>query len=71
MRYVLQLLVPALVVIVVALVLLRNRGASTPTQTAAGAEPAPKGLSTTAFVVLLIAAALFTVVLVYELQAFD
>lgn len=71
MRYALQFLVPALVVIIVALVLFRNRG-TTSQRSGPVAQDAPPtdGLSTGAIVLILIVAAAFTVALVYGLQGF-
>jgi hypothetical protein len=70
MRYVVQFLIPALVVIIVALVLVRSRGVSAPSRAAEDVDSAPKPLSTGVFVLILLAAAVFTVVLVYALQGF-
>jgi len=71
MRYLIEFLVPALVVIVLATLVLRNRGSA---QQPPGAQPVRKGepepqrlLSTGAFVTILVVAAAFTVALVYEL----
>ena len=67
MRYVVQFLIPALVVIVVTLVLLRNRG--NPPATPAAAAPADTGgLSTGTFVLILVIGAVFTVALIYALH---
>jgi len=70
MRYVIQFLVPALVVIVVALVFMRNRGGAPGAAAVAGEDPPPRPLGTGTFVTILVVAAIFTVVPVYELQGF-
>jgi len=70
MRYVIQLLVPALVVIVVALVFLRNRGSMSQPPGEERSDDTPKVLSTGAFIAILVVAATFTAVLVYELQGY-
>jgi hypothetical protein len=67
-RYVVQFLIPALVVIVVTLVLVRNRG-NPPAPTAPAAAPADTGgLSTGTFVLILVIGAIFTVALIYALH---
>lgn len=71
MRYLLQFLVPLLVVIIVALVFYRNRG--TPSQRSkggAGTETPIGGLGTGTMVLILVIAAAFTIALVYGLQGF-
>jgi hypothetical protein len=73
MRYVIEFLVPALVVIVLATLVLRNRGPapqppSSQPSNEGESESAPRLLSTSAFVTILIVAAAFTVALVYELE---
>lgn len=68
MRYVIEFLIPAMIVIVVALILFRNRP-NTPAH--ANASPAGEdasSLSTGTFVVILIIGATFTVALIYALQ---
>jgi len=70
MRYVIQFLVPALVLIVVTLVFLRNRGGTPGAATAATAESGSSPIGTGTFIAILVVAAVFTVVLVYELQGF-
>ena len=69
MRYVIEFLIPAMIVIVVALVLLRNRP-STPTAatSATQANDDSATLSTGTFVVILIVGAVFTVALIYALH---
>jgi hypothetical protein len=65
-RYVVQLLIPALVVIVVTLVLMRNRG--NPPAAPAAAPADTGGLSTGTFVLILLIGAIFTIALVYALH---
>ena len=69
MRYIVEFLLPGAIVVIVALLLFRNR-AQTPTQNAAGNQtPDASGtLSTGTFVLILIVGAAFTVALVYALQ---
>ena len=68
MRYVIEFLVPAMIVIVVALVLLRNRP-STPSHATTSQTKEDTGtLSTGTFVVILIIGATFTVALIYALH---
>ncbi len=67
MRY-LQILVPVLVVIIVAMVFWRNR-TSSPQQPQSAAPQAPtEGLGTGTMILILIIAAAFTIALVYGLQ---
>ena len=62
-----QFLIPALVVIVVTLVLARNRG-NPPAPTATAAPADTGGLSTGTFVLILVIGAVFTVALIYALH---
>ncbi len=70
MRYVIEFLIPAMIVIVVALVLFRNR----PDDGAARANAAPQTkddsatLSTGTFILILIIGAAFTVAVIYALH---
>ena len=64
MRYVIEFLIPALIVIVVSVVLFRNRAAATASQ---GGEDTGT-LSTGTFVAILIIGATFTVALIYALH---
>jgi hypothetical protein len=69
-RYVVQMLIPALVVIVVTLVLLRNRGNPSAPASGAAAGPDDAGsLSTGTFIAILVIGATFTVALIYALHA--
>ncbi|HEY6598515.1 MAG TPA: hypothetical protein VIZ30_04355 [Pseudomonadales bacterium] len=69
MRYIIEFLLPGTIVVIVALLLFRNRGQA-PTQNAAGSQnPDASGtLSTGTFVLILIVGAAFTVALVYALN---
>jgi hypothetical protein len=68
-RYVVQMLIPAMVVIVVTLVLLRNRGNPPASATSTPSNPDDAGpLSTGTFVAILIIGATFTVALIYALH---
>ena len=69
MRYVIEFLIPAMIVIVVALVLFRNRP-STPAPAASATQGNDDSatLSTGTFVVILIVGAVFTVALIYALH---
>ena len=66
MRYA-QFLIPALIVIVVTLVLARNRG-NPPAPPATAAPADTGGLSTGTFVLILVIGAVFTVALIYALH---
>ncbi len=69
MRYIVQLLIPALIVIGVALVLLRNRNSAGATRSAAKPADGDDGtLSTATFVLILVIGATFTVALIYALH---
>ena len=70
MRYIIEFLLPGTIVVIVALLLFRNRGQA-PTQNAAGSQnPDASGtLSTGTFVLILIVGAAFTVALVYALHS--
>ena len=70
MRYIIEFLLPGTIVLIVALLLFRNR-AQTPTQSAAPAQNADASgtLSTGTFVLILIVGAAFTVALVYALHS--
>lgn len=69
MRYVIEFLIPAMIVIVVALVLFRNRPrAPAPATSATQANEERATLSTGTFVVILVVGAVFTIALVYALQ---
>jgi hypothetical protein len=69
MRYIIEFLLPGTIIVIVALLLFRNRGQ--PTQSAAGGQnPDASGtLSTGTFVLILIVGAAFTVALVYALNS--
>jgi hypothetical protein len=67
MRYLIQFLVPALVIMVLAVLVLRNRG-SAPQPSSKGEPQQQRLLSTGAFVTIVVVAAAFTVALVYELE---
>ena len=70
MRYLLQFLVPLLVVIIVALVFYRNRHAA-PQRSQTGAPTDGSGaLGTGTMVLILVIAAAFTIALIYGLQGF-
>jgi len=69
MRYVVQLLIPALVIIVVILVMARNRpGTSKPPSDTSSEAHDSTPLSTGTFIVILLIGAVFTVALVYALH---
>ena len=68
MRYVVEFLVPAMVVIVLATLVLRNRPPAPQPSRKGDTESSPRLLSTGAFVTILVVAAAFTVALVYELE---
>lgn len=69
MRYIIEFLLPGTIVVIVALLLFRNR-TQAPTQNAAGQTPDASGtLSTGTFVLILIVGAAFTVALVYALHS--
>lgn len=69
MRYVIEFLVPAMIVIVVALVLFRNRPSKpAPAASASQANDDSATLSTGTFVVILIVGAVFTIALIYALH---
>ncbi len=70
MRYIVEFLIPGTIIVIVALLLFRNR-AQAPTQPTAGNQtPDASGtLSTGTFVLILIVGAAFTVALVYALQS--
>lgn len=71
MRYVVQLLIPVLIIIVVALVLTRNRSNPSASTTASDLDRENAGpLSTGTFMVILVIGAVFTVALVYALHDF-
>jgi hypothetical protein len=70
MRYVIQLLIPALVIIVVILVMTRNRPAAPNPPPDASTEPRDSTpLSTGTFIAILVIGAVFTVALVYALHS--
>lgn len=68
MRYVIEFLVPAMIVIVVAMVLFRNRPSTPAHATATQTKEDTGTLSTGTFVVILIIGATFTVALIYALH---
>jgi hypothetical protein len=68
MRYLLQFLVPALVVIIVALVFFRNRGTVTQQPQSAAPKEDHEGPGTGTMILILVIAAAFTIALVYGLQ---
>jgi hypothetical protein len=69
MRYVIQLLIPALVIIVVVLVMTRNRPSAPPQSPRGDTESSDSGpLSTGTFIAILVIGAVFTVALVYALH---
>jgi len=68
MRYVIEYLVPAMVVIVLATLVLRNRGSAPQPSSKGETDQSPRLLSTGAFVTIIVVAAAFTVALVYELE---
>jgi len=67
-RYVIEFLVPAMMVILVALIFFRNRPNSPAHATASQAKEDTGTLSTGTFVVILIIGATFTVALIYALH---
>ena len=67
MRYVIEFLIPAMIVIVVALVLFRNRPDAAHA-TAAPTKDDTGTLSTGTFILILIIGAAFTVALIYALH---
>lgn len=70
MRYVVQFLIPALVIIIVTLVLIRNRGGNPPAAPSTPSHAADSGpLSTGTFMLILVIGAIFTVALIYALHA--
>lgn|GEM_PF-1399020 len=69
MRYIIEFLVPAMIVIVVALVLIRNRPSTpAPATSANQANDDSATLSTATFIVILIVGAVFTIALIYALH---
>ena len=69
MRYVIEFLIPAMVVIVAALVLFRNRPDQPARVSASPRSPDDSGtLSTGTFIVILIIGAVLTVALIYALH---
>jgi hypothetical protein len=69
MRYVIEFLIPAMIVVVVAVVLFRNR-ANTPAPASASQTKEDHGaLSTGTFLAILIIGATFTVALIYALHS--
>ena len=70
MRYVVEFLIPGTIVLIVALLLLRNRSQAPGQPTSAAQAPdASATLSTGTFVLILIVGAVFTVALVYALHS--
>lgn len=67
MRYVIEFLIPGAIVVIVALLLFRNR-AHAPAHPAAQPPDTTGTLSTGTFVLILIVGAIFTVALVYALH---
>jgi hypothetical protein len=65
MRYLIQFLVPAMIVIVVALIVLRGR--ARPQSGTDGEDQGP--ISTGAFIVILVIGAVFTIAVVYGVEA--
>jgi hypothetical protein len=70
MRYIIEFLLPGAIIVIVALLLFRNR-AQSPTHNAAATQtPDASGtLSTGTFVLIMIVGAAFTVALVYALHS--
>lgn len=69
MRYIIEFLVPAMIVIVVALVLIRNRPSTpAPATSVNQANDDNATLSTGTFIVILIVGAVFTIALIYALH---
>ena len=69
MRYIIEFLLPGTIVLIIALVLFRNR-AQPPTQNAPTQAPDSSGtLSTGTFLLILVVGAAFTIALVYALHS--
>ena len=68
MRYIVQLLIPAMIIIVVALVLLRNRNSPASPGSSSRPAEANETLSTGTFVAILVIGATFTIALIYALH---
>ena len=68
MRYVIEFLIPAMIVIVVAVVLFRNRTNTPAPASAPQAKDDTSSLSTGTFLAILIIGATFTVALIYALH---
>ena len=68
MRYVIEFLIPAMIVIVVAVVLFRNRTNTAAPASASQAKDDTSSLSTGTFLAILIIGATFTVALIYALH---
>ena len=70
MRYIIEFLLPGTIVVIVALLLFRNRGQSSTQNAPGGQNPDASGtLSTGTFVLILIVGAAFTIALVYALTS--
>jgi predicted membrane-bound dolichyl-phosphate-mannose-protein mannosyltransferase len=69
MRYIVQMLIPAMIIIVVALVLMRNRNSPAASGSASKTAEDNATLSTGTFVAILVIGATFTVALIYALHA--